>query len=343
MSHVYSFIDINALSEEQWEYYFAHVHSREKAYHDLQALKNRFRSITDISYFSRINFILEDGVIIGSLVFSIGSASRPYDASVYTNCINNPGSRLNLFLLETIAGAMSEYRDTPLRLIIQCKPLTELFLNFSIRISKKVYFYSLKFDEDIRTSLQEIYDSYPHKNLYRLELLNHIPDNLIQEYCNYFTEFVRDIPGRSPDDAKYTFTPKECRRAEEQASKRGWINIYMFVYETGNPSRPAGIANIVYNKAIDTTYHIITGIKEDHRGKGLSKFMKSGLYLRLLEEYPGAKTVVTDNYDCNTKIRNVNESIGFKVNREQIEFEVSAGDLHKILDEIKSVQMLSLS
>jgi RimJ/RimL family protein N-acetyltransferase len=336
MSQIYSLADINTLSEQEWEYYYENVHSREKKYTSLEYLKNRLLTIDNISFFSRIYFIKENGIITASLVFSIGSASRPYDASLYTNGIIETSSRLNLFLLETIAGIMSEYGNGTLRLVVQCTPLKDLFLNFSIRVSKKVYLYSLKLDNEVKANLQKVYNAYSNTG-YRLEIYNSLPGGLIETYCRYFSELVREIPGRSDDDAKYTFTPEECRKGEEHANKQGWVNIYMFLYKD---SAIAGIANLVYNKGIGTTYHIITGIKEEHRGKGLSKLVKSALYLKLLDEYPEAKTVVTDNYDSNSRIIRVNEGLGFKVNREQIEFESSAGELNKILEDIRSVHIL---
>lgn len=327
----YELIYFNNMSEEQWKYYYDIVHN--KSYSSLESLKEKFKTIFNLSYFSRIFFITKDKTLIGCFTFTIGSSTRPDNATLATHDIVISDNALNIFLIDTLAKAMDEYKKK-LIFMIHRNPFKELFLEHNIRVLRKVYSQILYFNNKTVLQLKEIYASYEFRNKFHIKFFNTLPDELIGLYCEGFTNIVRNIPGRSEEEGKYTFTPWECRYSETESAKNGWKNIYAMAFK-GNQLE--GIASLTYGKTTGGVFHFITGILESSRNMGLSKYIKAAIYLQLLKEYPDARNVRTDVYDNNPLILKINEGLGFKIDREQYEFEVSIPDLQRIIRELQAV------
>jgi len=56
----------------------------------------------------------------------------------------------------------------------------------------------------------------------------------------------------------------------------------------------------------------MTGVLPEYRRKGLAKFLKAAMYKYLIENEPELKTIKTDYFAGNYKIRKLNEEMGFR-------------------------------
>ena len=75
----------------------------------------------------------------------------------------------------------------------------------------------------------------------------------------------------------------------------------------------------------------LTGVKKEYRGRGLGKWLKAAMLLKVKEDFPEAKTVRTENATTNAPMLSINERLGFKFYRESIEAQITLEKLNQYL------------
>jgi|GEM_PF-3961210 len=136
-----------------------------------------------------------------------------------------------------------------------------------------------------------------------------------EEIASLMNVLLNDM--RRPDKTiTFQTTGPIVSRQIEAGKKFG--RIYNHLILRNSTGKPIGISFISYDqKGATAANQFMTGTLPKYRRKGLAKFMKASIYDFLLTHYPNIHSVYTDFIIGNDRIQNLNESIGFKVIREE--------------------------
>ncbi len=159
-----------------------------------------------------------------------------------------------------------------------------------------------------------------------LEFHLSIPDSILDDYCNIYTEVLNQAPRDKLTIGDDVFTPEKWKKLEDQARKTGRTWITATVREQDGDI--AGLTEVIYESSTPTIMHQdLTGVQEKYRGRGLGKWLKGAMLLKIRDEYPEVEIVSTSNATSNEPMLAINEKIGFRLKQETYMFQV---DLQKV-------------
>lgn len=145
----------------------------------------------------------------------------------------------------------------------------------------------------------------------KLEYYLDIPEQMLPEYLNLVntcsndaTDWTEDVPPIEVDITEEIEFRKHCKEH----------NTILFTLLARDASgRLVGLTEISTLKTEPLMLHQrLTGVVRSHRGKGLGKWLKSGLLLWIRDNIPNADCIITGNNDFNHGINHINYSLGFK-------------------------------
>ena len=76
----------------------------------------------------------------------------------------------------------------------------------------------------------------------------------------------------------------------------------------------------------------LTGVKEEHRGRGLGKWLKANMILMMRDKYPDIKYISTGNATENAPMLSTNNRMGFKIHKKRITYKYQLDDFRKRFD-----------
>jgi len=159
-----------------------------------------------------------------------------------------------------------------------------------------------------------------------LEFHLSIPDSILEDYCNVYTEVLNQAPRDELTIGDDVFTPEKWKKLESQARKTGITWITAIVKEQDGDI--AGLTEVIYESSTPTIMHQeLTGVQEKYRGRGLGKWLKGVMLLKIRNEYSAVELVSTSNATSNEPMLAINEKMGFRVKHETYMFQV---DLQKV-------------
>jgi GNAT superfamily N-acetyltransferase len=102
---------------------------------------------------------------------------------------------------------------------------------------------------------------------------------------------------------------REWERSMEASGDKRW-SIFARHDATGEL---IGFTEITWNpKLPKTAWQMGTGVRPDHRGHALGKWIKAAMLRRLVDELPDVEDVRTGNADSNDAMLGINHQLGFK-------------------------------
>ncbi|TDD85734.1 GNAT family N-acetyltransferase [Actinomadura darangshiensis] len=130
------------------------------------------------------------------------------------------------------------------------------------------------------------------------------------------------------DFAEYEGTPWDAHRVREMAeivAKRG-DDLYTVAALSGTVV--AGFTEVVVPAgAAGRAAQYDTAVAPEHRGRRLGIWVKAEMLRWLAEQRPEVREIETDNSGDNAHMLAVNEELGFRVERESLEYQAGAGAL----------------
>lgn len=165
----------------------------------------------------------------------------------------------------------------------------------------------------------------------KIEFFYSIPDEIIEPYSKLYTETLNQQPLGDLDVNDIIYTPESFREMEKRRKELGRTHLtYITVEPNGEIS---GLTEMFYiPERKNMIVQLLTGVKQEHRGRGLGKWLKAIMMLRIKEEFPKVNIVTTDNATINAPMLSINDRLGFKVHKESITGQMKTEDLGKYLE-----------
>lgn len=131
-------------------------------------------------------------------------------------------------------------------------------------------------------------------------------------------------------DADYVedeeFRPDQVAEFEQKAIASGWVPWTLIAKAPSGDL--AGYTRIYPNPfRPQILYQEDTGVMPDHRNKGLGRWLKAAMLLRVLDELPEVAFVETGNATSNEAMLGINNALGFKPVETWVKMSIPADDL----------------
>ena len=165
----------------------------------------------------------------------------------------------------------------------------------------------------------------------KLEFFTKIPDEILEDYCKVYTEISNQAPLEELEIGDTVYTSEFWRKQEQKLEETGITWLSAIVRDkNGNI---AGLTDVYYEPAhAPLIYTGFTGVQENYRGSGKGKWLKGAMFLRIREEYPDVKIVVTTNATTNAPMLAINEQLGFKIHKERYSCQI---ETKNVIDYVK--------
>jgi len=151
--------------------------------------------------------------------------------------------------------------------------------------------------------------------------VNRVDDDVLPAYCPLFTEAFNRQPFDDADHGKYVFTPENFRDREARNAEAGstWIT----VISQEPDGALSGLTEVTYAPDEATMlWQGLTGVADAYLGRGLGKWLKAAMMLRVRREFPNVRFVVTGNASSNEAMLSINERLGFRTHKEPVVVEM---------------------
>ena len=137
-----------------------------------------------------------------------------------------------------------------------------------------------------------------------------VPDDHLVEFADLYN-VMNDAPLDDFVATEYSVTPEQLREWERRsaaASDETWT-----VVARAPDGTMAGFHAVSWTAANPTVVWVAdTGVRQEHRGHALGKWLKATMTLRTLDERPSVKEIRTGNADSNDAMLGINHAMGYQ-------------------------------
>jgi len=162
----------------------------------------------------------------------------------------------------------------------------------------------------------------------RIVFFNSIPDEILEQYCDVYTEVANQAPRDELRVGDQVVTPESWKTRMEKYAEGGMKYLAALTIERNGDI--SGLTDVAWVPSVPPIlWQSLTGVQERYRGRGLGKWLKGAALLRARSEFPTVTTVVTQNATSNEPMLDINRRLGFKLYREIYQFQVELQKLKK--------------
>jgi GNAT superfamily N-acetyltransferase len=158
------------------------------------------------------------------------------------------------------------------------------------------------------------------------------PEDLIEQIVNVM-HVMNDAPrdGRQVEDMHITVDQyREMDRLVEAQDYAHWA---VYARHDAN-GQLVGLSDVSWLRSEPThVYQQNTGVRPEHRGHALGKWLKAAMLERLLDEGPPATDIRTSNADSNDAMLRINRELGFEPYIASAVWEVTTDQVRSYLDD----------
>jgi len=163
-----------------------------------------------------------------------------------------------------------------------------------------------------------------------LHFVESIPDEVIERYCEVFTETLNQQPLGDLEINDLIYTPELIRDRTARWKELGRTHMTFYTQEADGDI--SGLTEMIYVPEKETFIsQLLTGVQKKYRGRGLGKWLKAAMLLKTREKFPEVEVVVTDNATTNDPMLSINDRLGFKPYKESITAQLSIDALEEYL------------
>ncbi len=164
----------------------------------------------------------------------------------------------------------------------------------------------------------------------RMEFYDELPDELIQEYADVFTELLFDMPPNS-ELGDYHITAKQIKENQEIGKKANQCSYRYLIFN--EEDKLIAKTNIFINKNDPkAVYQYMTGVLRDYRRQGLSKWLKSAMFKKITSDFPELEKIDTTTHPENHASREMSRHMGFQKTGAQKEYLIPKNQILHFLE-----------
>lgn len=138
-----------------------------------------------------------------------------------------------------------------------------------------------------------------------------VPDDLLDGFANLIL-----VMNTAPRDDlvlnDFTITPEQLREYE-RVRDAGGTEAWTLIARHRSTGELVGFHDVNWNAANPGVVFVgATGVKPEHRGSALGKWLKAAMTLRIIDERLEATSVRTENNDSNDAMLGINRAMGYR-------------------------------
>jgi mycothiol synthase len=138
-----------------------------------------------------------------------------------------------------------------------------------------------------------------------------VPEEHLQNYLDIVL-VMNTAPRDDIEMNDFTYTEEELRDGEKQMAAIG-MEHWVLVARRKSDGEWAGFHDVQWIPSEpDHLYVGATGVRPEHRGHALGKWLKAAMMLKMLEQKPNITEVRTGNADSNDAMLGINKQMGYK-------------------------------
>ena len=156
--------------------------------------------------------------------------------------------------------------------------------------------------------------------------VDRIDDDILEPYCGLFTEVFNMQPFDEEEHGEFIFTPEVFRDGEARNAESGTTKVTAITQEADRAL--SSLTEVMYNPdEVPILWQGLTGVANASRGRGLGKWVKAAMLLRVRREFPDIHTVATGNASSNEAMLSINERLGFRTHKEPVVVQMGLAEL----------------
>jgi hypothetical protein len=317
----YTCTNIDNLNAQQWDEYCEHLKSSnlpaQEGFNsgaELKAVRESYKA----KYKMFLEFIIcKDSSINSWIRFATSDNERPKDifitAGKISGFLSNEKFRALAEMFNELADKYNERGITEgITFLTENDAVKAFAEKAGLPVVKKINYYELKRENINLKALQGWANTKPAPGGgFSLELYHDLPEELLGKYCSLFTELLNQMPCENEKQEPYIVKPAVHRNRMDELIAGGYK---FYIYLVFNEERELiGMTNVLVNDEKRYYNQFMTGVKNSYRGRGIGKWMKAAMYIKLLEDFPLMRKIDTDANAVNSYIQDINGEIGFKL------------------------------